>query len=396
MTAGSRILASYGETIFTTMSALAAQHDAINLGQGFPDDEGPDDIRAIAAGDINDGYNQYPPSQGLPALRQAVAAHNQRFYGLDIEPDTGVVVTSGATEALAAAILGLVNPGDEVVVLEPYYDCYAPMIELAGGAVRPVRLTAPDWAIPEDFEAAFSDKTAAIILNSPMNPSAKVFDAVELDRIAAACVAHDVIAICDEVYEHLIFDGVSHIPLMTRTGMADRCVRIGSAGKTFSLTGWKIGYSSGPPDLMAAMQRAHQYLTFTTSPNLQVAVAYGLSKDEGYFEGLAADMQMKRDILAGGLKDAGFDVLHTQGTYFLNVGFRHLGFDETGLEFCKRITAEAGVSTIPLSPFYAPDRLGGGDLPYEADGFIRFCFSKQPAVLEQAVSRLGQFLKAGG
>ncbi|MHA1599126.1 MAG: aminotransferase, partial [Alphaproteobacteria bacterium] len=319
------VLSSYGTTIFTVMSQLALDHDAINLGQGFPDTDGPLDIRERAAAALIDGPNQYPPMLGMPELRQAVAGANKRFYGLDVDWRTEVMVTSGATEALADCILGLINPGDEVVMIEPLYDSYLPMVRRAGGVPKLVRMSPPGWELPRDgLAAAFSDNTKMILLNSPHNPAGKVFDADELSFIAGLVEKHDAYAVCDEVYEHLVFDGLAHVPLMTLPGMRDRALRIGSAGKTFSVTGWKIGYITGAPELLASVAKAHQFNTFTTPPNLQLAAAYGLNKDDAYFSGLAADLGDKRSRLAAGLRGVGFEVLPSQGTYFLTVDFRPL------------------------------------------------------------------------
>ncbi|MGB0671828.1 MAG: aminotransferase class I/II-fold pyridoxal phosphate-dependent enzyme, partial [Rhodospirillales bacterium] len=269
---GNRVLSGYGTTVFTVMSALAQEHGAVNLGQGFPDWEGPEELRRAAADALITGPNQYPPMMGIPALREAVAHHNKRFYGLDVNPASEVMVTSGATEAICDCILGLVNPGDEVVVLEPVYDCYLPMLRLAGAVPRIVRMEPPHWGLPLDrLKAAFTPKTKAILLNSPHNPSGKVFSIEELKAIADLLQRFDAYAICDEVYEHLIFDSARHVPLMTLPGMRDRCLRIGSAGKTFSLTGWKIGYVTGSPALLGAVAKSHQFVTFTTAPNLQAA-----------------------------------------------------------------------------------------------------------------------------
>ncbi|HKJ74748.1 MAG TPA: aminotransferase class I/II-fold pyridoxal phosphate-dependent enzyme, partial [Alphaproteobacteria bacterium] len=279
MKAPNQTLGHLGTTIFAVMSALAQEHKAINLGQGFPDDEGPDDVREIAAKALLDGPNQYPSMMGVPALRQAVAENNRRFYGLDIDWREEVMVTSGATEALAACLLGLLNPGDEVVVIEPLYDSYLPIIRLAGAVPRVVTLSMPDWSLPRDaLAAAFSDRTKLVLMNSPMNPTAKVFDEAELQAIADLVVRYDALAVCDEVYEHLVFSGHRHIPLMSVPGMRERTARIGSAGKTLSLTGWKVGYISATPAILGAIAKAHQFLTFTTPPNLQTGVAYGLGK----------------------------------------------------------------------------------------------------------------------
>ncbi|HEX4889299.1 MAG TPA: aminotransferase [Alphaproteobacteria bacterium] len=387
------VLSGYGTTIFSTMSALAVAHQAINLGQGFPDQDGPEDIREVAAKALMDGPNQYPPSQGIPELRQAVAAHNKRFYGLEIDWQSQVLVTSGATEAVAASLLALLNPGDEVVLFEPMYDCYLPIAQLAGAVARPVRLRPPAWDLPrEALRAACNEKTKLIVLNSPMNPTGKVFSRDELQFIADLAIAHNAIVICDEVYEHLTFDGAAHIPLMTLPGMDGRCVRIGSAGKSFSLTGWKVGYITAPPALAEIISKAHQFLTFTTAPNLQKAVAYGLAKDDTYFATLASDMQAKRDLLGDGLRRIGFDILPCQGTYFIAADYTPFARDgEDDAAFCKRITIEAGVAAVPFSAFSMAAMPGGTEtLPQEK--LIRFCFCKQDSVLQDALARLRRYL----
>ena len=377
------VFGNLGTTIFTVMSALAVEHGAINLGQGFPDDEGPDDVRATAAKALIDGPNQYPPMPGIPALRQAVAAANKRFYGLDIDWQNEVLVTSGATEALGDCLMGLLNPGDEAIILEPAYDSYKPIIEAMGATVVSVALEAPLWSLPiEKLAAAFSDKTKLIVLNTPMNPTGKVFTLEELRAIADLVVKHDAYAVCDEVYEHLVFSGHRHIPLMTLPGMRERCVRIGSAGKTFSLTGWKIGYITGPEHLMTPIMKAHQFVTFTTPPALQAAIAFGLGKDDSYFEGLASSLEAKRDLMAKGLRETGFDVLPTDGTYFVTVDFRPLGFNGTDEEFCRDITVKAKVAAIPLSAFYPPHA------SHAPRHLVRFCFCKQDAMLIEASARL--------
>lgn len=382
---GNQVFAKYGTTIFEVMSALAREHGAVNLGQGFPDGNGPDDVRQVAARALEDRPNQYPPMTGLLELREAVAAHDRRFYGLELDPAREVLVTSGATEALASCLLGLLNPGDEVVLFEPAYDSYLPIIELAGATPRFVRLEAPDWALDRAaLAAAFSDKTALVILNSPMNPSGKVFDESELDAIAELVVAHDAVVVCDEVYEHLTFDEVAHVPLMTRQGMRERCARIGSAGKTFSLTGWKVGYISAPAQLLSSIARAHQYLTFTTPPNLQAAVAYGLGKDDTYFAELRSAMQRKRDLLRHGLLALGFSVASCQGTYFLNADYSGLGFDMSDVDFCRHLAIEAKVATVPTSAFYHDDL---------RRTVVRFCFCKNDETLERGLANLGDFLR---
>ncbi|EAV40791.1 hypothetical protein SIAM614_17304 [Stappia aggregata IAM 12614] len=373
-------------TVFETMSRLAMAHGAVNLGQGFPDVDGPADIRQAAADALLQGPNQYPPMLGLPDLRQAVAEANRRFYGLEVDPQTEIMVTSGATEALADCIFALVSPGDEVVLIEPLYDCYLPLVKQAGGIPVRVRVTPPNWSLDADaLRAAFSDKTKAVLINNPMNPTAKVFSDQELELVASLCRQYDAYAICDEVYEHLVFDGRRHRPLMTLDGMRERTVRIGSAGKTFSLTGWKVGYITGPAALMDPIAKAHQWVTFTTPPHLQKAVAYGLRKDDSYYEGLAQDLAAKRDRMAAGLADLGFSVLPCNATYFLTCGFEGLGLGRNDVEACETLVTAAGVAAVPVSAFY------GSDAP---SGYIRFCFCKQDAVIDEALSRLAAFLTA--
>jgi N-succinyldiaminopimelate aminotransferase len=374
-------LGSIGTTVFTVMSALAAEHKSINLGQGFPDTEGPAEIVQAAADALNDARNQYPPMPGVPELRQTVAAANKRFYGLDIDWAKEVTVTSGATEAIAASLMAVLDPGDEVVLIEPLYDTYVPVVRMLGAIPRIVRLTPPHWDLPyAELADAFGPKTKAILFNSPMNPNGKVFTADELAFIADLVARHDTYAICDEVYEHLIFDGAKHIPLMTLPGMRDRTMRIGSAGKTFSLTGWKVGYVTAGEELTPLVQKAHQNLTFTTAPNLQRAVAVGLAKDDAYFASLASNLQARRDQLAEGLASVGLSVLPTQGTYFITTDFAPLGFNGDDVAFCRHITQQAGVTAIPVSAFYDA---GGAPRHY-----ARFAFCKRPEVLAEAIDRL--------
>jgi N-succinyldiaminopimelate aminotransferase len=377
------IFAKTGVTVFETMSQLAMEVGAINLGQGFPDDVGPENLRQAAANAVIEGPSQYPPMMGLPELRQAVAAHNKRFYGLDVDWQTEVMITSGATEALADCLLALIEPGDEVVLIEPLYDCYLPMVKRAGGIPKLVRIAPPKWEL--DIQAiadAFSDKTKLILLNSPHNPSGKVFSNDELQTIADLVIKHDAYAVCDEVYEHIIYDGVQHKPLMTFDGMRDRTIRIGSAGKTFSMTAWKVGYMTAPANLLTPISKAHQYVAFTTPRNFQTAVAVGLTQDDAYFTSLATDLQIKRDRIGSGLQSAGFDVLPTGGTYFISVDIRSVGFDGNDVTFCEMIAREAGVAGIPLSAFYQDG---------EVDQFVRFCFSKQNDILDQAAAKLKNF-----
>jgi len=378
-----QLLSGLGTTIFTVMSALATDHGAINLGQGFPDTEGPRDVVEHAAKALLEQSNQYPPLAGLLELRQAVAAINRRFYGLEIDPATEVVVTSGGTEALAASLAALLNPGDEVVLFEPLYDTYLPVIRLLGAIPRIVRLQPPDWALPEaELRAAFNSRTKLVLLNSPMNPTGKLFSPGELGLIAELMVQYDAYAVCDEVYEHLVFDGLRHIPLMSLPGMRDRTIRIGSAGKTFSLTGWKLGYVTAPAALAAVVAKAHQNLTFTSPPNLQRAVAYGLAKDDGYFQDFAATLAQKRDRLRAGLSSVGLPCLPSFGSYFVIADIGGVGFDGSDVAFCRFITETAKVTAIPLSAFY--------DQPDAPTNLVRFAFCKQDQILDEAAARLAR------
>lgn len=366
-------------TVFETMSRLAREHDAVNLGQGFPDDPGPEDVRAAGARALLTGWNQYPPMMGLPELRGAVAAHYLAHQGLSVDSDTEVMVTSGATEALAGALLALIEPGDEVVMVQPMYDAYLPLVLRAGGVPRFVTLRPPCWRFTAgDLAQAFSPRTKLVLFNNPLNPTGTVFGPADLALLAEACVRHDAIAVCDEVWEHLVFDGRAHTPLMALPGMRERTVKIGSAGKIFSLTGWKVGFVLAAPPLMRVLAKAHQFLTFTTPPNLQVAVAYGLAKEAAWFEGMRARFQRSRDRFAAGLAGLGLDVLDAQGTYFLNVDLGPLGVRDDA-EFCRRLVTEQGVAAIPLSAFYAEEHV---------TSVARFCFAKTDATLDAALERL--------
>jgi aspartate/methionine/tyrosine aminotransferase len=376
-------------TIFEVMSRLARENGSINLGQGFPDVDGPLDIRQKAADELLNGYNQYPPMLGLPVLREAVADANKRFYGLEVDPATEVLVTSGATEALCDCLTALIEDGDEVVLIEPLYDCYLPLARRAGATVKSVRIVPPKWELDKEaLEAAFSDKTKLIVLNDPHNPAGKVYSDEELGWIAELLEKYDAYAICDEVYEHLTFDGRPHKPLMAFPGMRERCLRIGSAGKTFSLTGWKIGYITGGKELLDPVAKAHQFATFTTPPNLQEAIALGLNKGDDYYHSLAADLQAKRDRLAKGLSETGLEVIECQGTYFLTVDITSLcekkGLPIDDAAFCQTITFEAGVTAVPVSAFYIQDE---DHLPAPKN-FVRFCFCKQDSVLDEALEKL--------
>ena len=384
-----QLLGEYGTTIFTTMSALAVEFNAINLGQGFPDSNGPDDILDEAVRAIKYESNQYPSMMGIKELREATAKHSKNFYDIDLDWENQTMITAGATEAIASSLFGLINPGDEVIMIEPLYDCYLPMVRRAGGVPKLVRIEPPNWQLPyEELEATFSPKTKLIILNSPTNPAAKVYKLQELEFIASLIEKYDAYAICDEVYEHLTYDGARHIPLITLPGMYERCVRISSAGKTFSMTGWKIGYSIGAPKLIEAASKAHQFLTFTAPPNLQYAVARGLKKEKDYFFNLGKGMELKRDLLTKGLESIGFNVLRSEGTYFLVADYSPLGDFGLDTEFCKTLITDAGVGAVPFSAFYQQGR--NDDL----NNFVRFCYCKKNNTLESAISRLEKYFGA--
>ncbi len=368
-----------GTTIFTVMSALAAAEAAVNLGQGFPDEDGPASVREDAARVLRDGPNQYPPMIGMPELRAAIAAHGEHFYGLRFDPACEILVTSGATEALTASILALVAPGDEAVIFEPAYDSYRPALEAAGARVTAIRLQPPGFSFDErGLAKAFANNPKLLIINSPLNPVGRVFTEAELGLIAEFATRSDTYVICDEVYEHLVFDGRRHVPLISLPGMRERCVRIGSAGKIFSLTGWKVGWVQGPPALVSVISKAHQFVTFTTPPALQLGVAYGLTHDIAFTVNLTATLQAKRDFLSAGLRAAGFQMLPCEGTYFVTAGIRSLT-EEPDHVFCERLTRDAGVAPIPLSAFYAADP------PMD---LVRFAVCKKMEVLEAAIARL--------
>jgi N-succinyldiaminopimelate aminotransferase len=375
-------LAGFGTTIFAEMSALAARTGAINLGQGFPDTDGPAEVIEAAVQAMRDGRNQYPPGPGIPELRAAIAGHQQRFYGCELDPDGEVLVTTGATEAIAAALLALCEPGDEVVTFEPYYDSYAACIALAGAQRRPVTLRPPDYAIdPDALAAAFSPRTRLVLLNSPHNPTGKVFTREELELVASHCRERDVLAVTDEVYEHLVFDGRDHVPLSTLTGMAERTLTISSAGKTFSLTGWKIGWATGPRALVSATQTAKQFLTFVSGAPFQPAIAHALGLPDAYFESFRADLQAKRDRLCAGLDAAGLEVLRPAGTYFVTADIRPLG-EHDGHAFCLALPERAGVVAVPNVVFYDDEEAGRP--------LIRFAFCKRDEVIDEAAARLAR------
>jgi N-succinyldiaminopimelate aminotransferase len=373
-------LQPFTTTIFNEMSLLAARTGSINLGQGFPDVDGPAEVAEAAVAAIRGGQNQYPPGPGLPVLRQAVAEHQLRCYGLVHDPDTEVVITMGATEAIAGAVLGLCEPDDEVVTLEPYYDSYAATIAMAGARRRVVTLRAPDFALdPDALAAAITPQTRLILLNSPHNPTGRVLDAGELRAVADVCLEHDLIAVTDEVYEHLVYDGRPHIPLATLPGMADRTVTISSHGKTFSFTGWKVGWACGPADLIAAVRTAKQYLSYSGATPFQHAAAVALGLPASYYEDLATSLAERRDLLSQGLRDAGLTTFASQGTYFVTTDAASVGATD-GVEFCLGLPERVGVVAVPMSVFY--------DDPHAGRTLVRFAFCKRPELLAEAAARL--------
>jgi N-succinyldiaminopimelate aminotransferase len=386
-----RRLAEFGTTIFAEMSALALSTGSINLGQGFPDTDGPEEIREAAVRALRDGRgNQYPPGPGVPELRTAIAAHQERRYDLSYDPDTEVLVTAGATEAIAATLLALLEPGDEVIAFEPYYDSYAACIAMAGGTRVPVTLrphedTVDGVAQPrfrldlDELRAAVTDRTRLLLINTPHNPTGTVLTREELTEIAQLAVERDLLVVTDEVYEHLVFDHAEHLPLAAFPGMRERTVTIGSAGKTFSFTGWKVGWVTAPPALVTAVRSAKQFLTYVSSGPFQYAVAEALALPDTYFEAFRADMRAKRDVLAAGLTEAGFEVFRPQGTYFITTDIRPLG-ESDGFAFCRALPERAGVVAIPNAVFYDHREAGAP--------FVRFAFCKQTEVLEEAAKRL--------
>lgn len=378
-----RRLAEFGTTIFAEMSALALHTGSINLGQGFPDTDGPEEVREAAVRALRDGRgNQYPPGPGVPELRTAIAAHQQRRYGLSYDPDTEVLVTAGATEAIAAALLALVEPGDEVIAFEPYYDSYAACIAMAGGTRVPVTLRPGGGRFRLDLDelrAAVTDRTRLLLINTPHNPTGTVLTREELAAIAELAVERDLLVVTDEVYEHLVFDDAEHLPLATFPGMRERTVSIGSAGKTFSFTGWKVGWLTSTPALVTAVRSAKQYLTYVASGPFQYAVAEALALPDSYFAAFRDDMLVKRNLLAAGLAEAGFEVFEPAGTYFITTDIRPLG-ETDGFAFCRALPERAGVVAIPNAVFYDHREAGAP--------FVRFAFCKRTEVLQEAVKRL--------
>jgi aspartate/methionine/tyrosine aminotransferase len=371
------VYAFLGPTIFEVMSRLAAERGAVNLGQGFPEEDGPRDILEAAARATLDGPNQYPPMRGLSDLRQAVAAHYNGFHGLDLDWQREVTITSGATEAIAAALLAFIEPGDEVVLFEPMYDAYLPMVRRAGGVPRIVRLAPPRWRYErETVTAAFSDKTRVVVINTPLNPSASVMSADEIALIAELCVKHNAICLSDEVWEHLLFDDAQHVSMLST--LRDRTLKLGSAGKMFSLTGWKVGFACGAPALTEQFAKAHQFLTFTTPPNLQRAVTYALGKPKSYFDEMCTGFQRSRDRLVSALAGEGFKLLPARGAYFVSIDLEASGIGMSDEEFARH-AVEHGVATIPYSAFYAAPG---------APALVRLCFAKKDETLDRGVEAL--------
>ena len=367
-------------TIFSEMSALAVRTGSVNLGQGFPDVDGPPAVIVRAVEALQGGQNQYAPGIGVPALREAIGRHQARHYGLDLDPDRQICVTTGCTEGVAAALLGLVDEGDEVVVLEPYYDSYVAMIQMAGGVRRPVTLRSPDFRLDADeLRAAVGPRTRFVLLNSPHNPTGTVLARDELQAIADLAIEHDLVVITDEVYEHLVFDSHEHVPLATLPGMFERTLTLSSAGKSYSFTGWKVGWATGPAELVAAVLAAKQWLTFTSGAPLQPAIAHALDDEPDYPQELAADLQKRRDLLCSGLTDVGLDVRVPEGTYFALTDVSDLGWED-GLSFCLALPERAGVVAIPTQGFHDTD--AGRHL-------VRWAFCKDASVIEDGLRRLG-------
>jgi N-succinyldiaminopimelate aminotransferase len=372
-------LRGLGTSIFAEMSALALETGSINLGQGFPDVDGPDVIKQAVVDAIWAGRNQYPPGIGVPELRHAIAAHQRRFYGIELDADTEVLVTAGATEAVAAAMLAMIDTGDEVISLEPYYDSYAASIAMAGGVRVPVTLHAPDFRLDVDrLRSAITARTKLILLNTPHNPTGTVLTRSELQAVADVAIEHDLIVVTDEVYEHLVYDGV-HVPMATLPGMWDRTLTISSAGKTFAFTGWKVGWATGPAALVTAVRTTKQFLTYVNAAPMQPAIAVGLALGDDFYATLAGDLRRKRDLLCAGLADVGFTVFKPAGTYFISTDVRPLGYDD-GVAFCRDLPKRVGVVAIPHSVFY--DNVEAGR------SLVRFAFCKRDEVLAEAVERL--------
>jgi N-succinyldiaminopimelate aminotransferase len=380
-----RRLQPFTTTIFATMSELAAATRSVNLGQGFPDTDGPEELREVAVAAIREGRNQYPPGNGIPELRHAVVDHQRTWYGLELHPETDVLVTVGATEAIAATMVALCEPGDEVVMFEPMYDSYAASAAMSGAVPRPVRLHPPDWHFdPHELAAAVGPRTKLVLLNSPHNPTGKVFSPDELAQVAALCTAHDLLAVTDEVYEHLVFEG-SHLPLASLPGMAERTLTISSGGKTFSFTGWKVGWVSGPAPLVAAVRAAKQFLTYTSPAPFQLAIARGLRYPTGVMGALATDLGARRDQLCDGLAALGYEVYRPDATYFATTDIAPVAPGMGAHEFCLALPGRCGVVAIPSSVFYDPADPDAGRT------LVRWAFCKRPDVLDDALARLASW-----
>jgi N-succinyldiaminopimelate aminotransferase len=375
-------LQGFGTTVFAEMSALAAATGSVNLGQGFPDVDGPPSVIAAAVEALEGGANQYPPGPGVPALRAAIARHQQRHYGIELDPDTEVVVTTGCTEAIAATLLGLVDPGDEVVVLEPYYDSYVAMLTMCGAVRRPVTLRAPHFRLdPDELRAAVTPRTRLVLLNTPHNPTGTVLTREELQAVADVALEHDLLVVTDEVYEHLVYDHHEHVPIATLPGMRERTLTLSSAGKSYSFTGWKVGWATGPAELVRAVLAAKTWLTFTSASPLQPAVAHALDHEPDWPAALARGLQERRDLLCAGLSAAGLEPRVPEGTYFATTDVSHLGWQD-GRELCLALPERAGVVAIPTVVFYDPAHASLGR------HLVRFACCKGDDVLAEAVERL--------
>ena len=376
-------VAAFGTTIFTEINQLAQQHQAVNLGQGRPDFDGPKAIVEAAVQALDSGKaNQYAAAPGLPDLRQGIARHAGLFYDLDVDPDAGVIVTAGATQGIFSAIMGLIDPGDEVIVIEPYYDSYVPGVLMAGGRPVFVSMHPPNWTfVEEELRAAFNSKTRALLLNTPNNPTGRVYTRQELQLIASLCIEHDVIVISDEVYEHLIFEGHQHIAIASLDGMFERTVTVGSAGKTFGMTGWKIGWVYGHPDLIAGVWRAHQFIVFATNHPTQAAVTYAFTLGSSYYEEYQALYSHKRELVMQVIDAAGMSAIQPEGTYFIMGDFSQV-YEGDDVEFCKHLIERIGVATIPPSAFFSPHH------KHLAENHVRFAFCKSDETLEQAAERM--------
>ncbi|MEW5312345.1 MAG: hypothetical protein WDW38_003986 [Sanguina aurantia] len=382
------LFSSLPTTIFSVMSQLAVAHNSVNLGQGFPDEEGPAEMKRLAGQTLFDHHNQYPSLLGVPELRQAVARHSERYTGVVVDWQTEALVTVGATEGIAAALLGLINPGDEIIMFDPMYDSYVSMAKRSGANIVPVKLSLPNFSVPrEELAAAFGPNTKAILVNSPHNPSGVVFSRSDMEFIAQLCCQHDAIALCDEVYQHQVFGGAEHVSLRSLPGMLNRSIVMGSAGKTFSFTAWKVGWMTGPAALLSPIIKAHQFLVFTVAPSLQRAVAHGLDNEAGFYRSLGPSLERKRSLLAGTLSAIGFTVLPGNGAYFLVAdASSFLKPGETDTEFAIRLTVEAGVTCIPISGFYVS--------PSPPVHLVRFCYCKEDEKLISAGERLATYFNA--